>query len=368
MWYKIKPLDTLFFRDGRPFSMGSETWANPIFPPYPSTIYGAIRSWLIFERGNLKEFKNGKYKEEIGTTNEKGKLKIKGPFISLKDNLYFPVPLDFLKKKDAKESEKSNLFYINFETTPEILISDYPLQNILINKGDFEVEECNEIFDINCLKNYLQYTGQKIDFKEKKGLIFYEKKTGITRSRKTLVSEEGHIYRIPMIRLKKNLSLCIEIEGLNSYPEGGLIQIGGEGKIAKIEKIKNADPLKILRNSNFKLIDKLFKIYLATPAIFTKGWLPHWINEENLEGEFNGIKLKLISCSIGKFNLIGGWDLANKKPKAMYKAVPAGSVYYFKILDDKTAEAIKETFHLKNISDKNPEEGFGLIFIGEVRK
>jgi CRISPR type III-B/RAMP module-associated protein Cmr3 len=66
MWYEIIPNDTLFFRDGRPFSMGTETWATSIFPPYPSTVYGAIRSWLIFEKGGLKEFDEGKFKEELG--------------------------------------------------------------------------------------------------------------------------------------------------------------------------------------------------------------------------------------------------------------------------------------------------------------
>ena len=34
MLAKITPLDTVFFRDGKPFSWGEETWAEGIFPPY----------------------------------------------------------------------------------------------------------------------------------------------------------------------------------------------------------------------------------------------------------------------------------------------------------------------------------------------
>jgi len=370
MWYKIKPLDTLFFRDGRPFSMGAETWANPIFPPYPSTVYGAIRTWLIFERGSLKEFKEGKYKEELGTLTEKGNLKIKGPFICLDNNIYFPVPFDCLKKKGAPENEKNNLFYINWMNRPEIFISDYSLERILVNRNDFELEECDEFLDINSLKDYLIGNEEQLEFTEKKEFFSYERKTGIKRSRKTLSSEEGHIYRIYMIRLEKKVSLFIEINGLdiNNYPECGLIQIGGEGKTTKIERIDNDDPLKTLRDMNFQFENKIFKLYLATPAIFKKGWLPNWINEIHFEGNYNGISLKLIACSIGKFKLIGGWDLANNRPKPMYKAVPAGSVYYFKILDNAPPEKIKENFHLKNISDINPEEGFGLSFVGEVKE
>jgi len=367
MWYKIKPLDTLFFRDGRPFSMGAETWANPIFPPYPSTVYGAIRTWLIFERGSLKEFEEGKFKEELGTPSGKGNLKIKGPLICLDNNLYFPVPFDCLQKKGAPRSEKNNLFYIDCINKPEIFISYYPLERILINKNDFELEECNEFLDINSLKDYLKGHEKQLEFTEKKEIFSYEKKTGIKRSRKTLSSEEGYLYKIPMIKLKNKASLFVEIDGLSRYPEEGLLQIGGEGKTAKIEKIKNYDPLKTLKYMDFEFENKIFKIYLATPAIFEKGWLPKWINDKStFEGNHNGIKLKLMACSIGKYNLIGGWDLANKRPKPMYKAVPPGSVYYFKILDDTPAEKIKEVFHFKNISDINLEEGFGLSFVGEV--
>jgi len=377
MGYKIKPLDTLFFRDGRPFSMGAETWAKPIFPPYPSTVYGAIWTWLIFEKGSLKEFEDGKYEIELGRIikNEKsnfkeikkGRLKIKGPFICLDNNIYFPVPFDLLQKKGAPKSEKNNLFYIDFINKPEIFISDYPLERILVNKNDFELEECNEFLDINSLKDYLMGYEEQLEFTEKKEIFSYEKKTGIKRSRKTLSSEEGHLYRIPMIRLERGVSFYIEIEGLNSYPQEGKVQLGADWRIVKIEKTEK-DLLKELRELNFQLNNKIFKVYFATPVIFKKGWIPDWINETTFEGNHQKIRLKLIACSIGKFNLIGGWDLANKKPKMMYKAVPPGSVYYFKILDDTSVDKIKEVFHLKNISDINAEEGFGLSLVGEVKQ
>jgi len=369
MFYKIKPLDTLFFRDGRPFSMGAETWANPIFPPYPSTIYGAIRTWLIFERGNLKDFEDGKFENELGRIIKdekgdikvkKGSLKMKGSLVALNDILYFPVPKDLLKRKDKNEER---LYSINLIKKPEILTSEYPLKNVLINKEEFELDEVDEFIDINSLKDYLKNSERILEYTDKEKIFKQEKKTGIKRSKKTLSSEEGHLYRIPMIRLEKGASLFVEIEGLNSYPENGVIQIGGEGKTAKIEKC--SDLLESIRNLNFKFKNRMFKLYLATPAIFNKGWIPEWI-EENFEGNYKEIKLRLISCSIGKYNLIGGWDLARKRPKPMYKAVPAGSVYYFEILDDTPAEKIKETFHLKNISDINPQEGFGLSLVGEM--
>jgi len=368
MWYKIEPLDTLFFRDGRPFSMGSETWANPIFPPYPSTVYGAIRTWLIFEKGNLREFEEGKYKEELGTITEKGRLTIRGPFIGLNHNnynLYFPVPCDFLKKKGKNEG--NNLYYIDYINKPDIFTSDYSLESILVNRNDYEFEESDGFIDINSLKDYLMVRKKNLQFTEKKEIFSEEKKTGIKRCRKTLSSEEGHLYRIPMIRLKREAYFFVEIDGLDSYPQEGMVQLGADWKAIKIVKIKK-DLFYELRELDFHLNSKIFKIYLATPSIFKNGWLPEWINSSNFDGTYNGIRLKVVACTIGKFNLIGGWDLANKKPKTMYKAVPAGSVYYFKILDDTPAEKIKKNLHLKCISDVNPEEGFGLSLVGEVKQ
>lgn len=56
----------------------------------------------------------------------------------------------------------------------------------------------------------------------------------------------------------------------------------------------------------------------------------------------------------------------------MRKAAPAGSVYYFKILNSSDDQELKEAFHFKNISDdfvdiKYSKEGFGLGILGEVK-
>ncbi|MEO0297373.1 MAG: type III-B CRISPR module-associated protein Cmr3 [candidate division WOR-3 bacterium] len=361
MWIKISPNDTLFFRSGRPFAMGFETWTDTIFPPYPSTIYGALRTFLIFERSSLREFKSGKYKD-IGTPDKKGTMKIIGPFIFNSENgkIYLPSPLDLVMKKENKKKDK--LFQISKLKKPEIFYAEYPLEDILIYPKREQVESAEGYLDSITFKEYLQ--GQNREYSFISGFYTPEPKIGIARDDITLSSKEGYLYRIPMIRLKKDYCFLVKIDGIDNMPEKGLFALGGEGKTVKFEKI-NDNPLEDLENMNFELKDGIFKIYLVTPAIFEKGWLPGWINAETLEGEKDGIKLKLIACSIGKFIRIGGWDIAKGEPKPMYKAVPPGSVYYFKVLSG-SFEKIKEVFHFKNISDINPEEGFGLSCVGVV--
>jgi len=368
MWMKIKPNDTLFFRTGRPFTMGDDTWADSVFPPYPSTIYGAIRTFFIFEKGNLKEFKEGKFKDEIGTTSEKGSLKIIGPFLYNEDiNLiYFKPPLDLVKLKNGEKENR--LLPLDLINKPEFLYSDeFFSDKILVSKGVEQVDEPDGWLDQITFKDYLEGKYDRILIIKDKEIFEKELKIGIARDRKKFTSRERYLYRIPMIRLKKDFGFLIKIQGLNSIlPKSGVFQLGGEGKTVSYE-VLGSNPTKEIEDVKLEPKDNMFKIYLATPAIFKKGWIPDWIDENKLEGEKEGIKLKLIACAIGKFLRIGGWDMANNKPKTMYKAVPAGSVYYFKVLNGADSEKIKNVFHFKNISDINPEEGFGLSLVGVVR-
>ena len=104
MFLKIKPFDTLFFRDAKPFNMGSDTWAEYLFPPLPSTLYGAIRSFLIFYYGSLQKFLTEEMPEQkwIGTKDHKGELKVKGPFIYNGQPL-FSIPADLVKVEEKKK-------------------------------------------------------------------------------------------------------------------------------------------------------------------------------------------------------------------------------------------------------------------------
>ncbi|MCX8042438.1 MAG: type III-B CRISPR module-associated protein Cmr3 [Thermodesulfobacteriaceae bacterium] len=359
MWIKIVPNDNLFFRTGRPFGMGSETWTDSIFPPYPSTIYGALRTYLLFHRGSLKKFREQDY-EDIGSPGKKGSMKILGPLLAIKQSILFPAPFDLVKKK---ESEK--LVFLSKISKPKFFFADYPHDNLLMFTGNNQVEEANAFIDDLTLKEYLECKKKEFSYIKKSILYLIEPKIGIARERLTLTSKEGHLYRIPMIRLSRDNFILVRVSGVLNMPEKGIFNLGGEGKTVYYEKLEG-NPLESLENLRLNLTNRVFKIYLATPAIFEKGWLPNWIDEKSLEGNFNGIELKLICCAIGKYVRIGGWDLAKKEPKPMYKAVPAGSVYYFEVLDNTTEKGIRNTFHLKNISDINPEEGFGLSLVGDV--
>jgi len=88
-------------------------------------------------------------------------------------------------------------------------------------------------------------------------------------------------------------------------------------------------------------------------------------DKETLTGKYSGLKLRLLTASIGKPLNIGGFDMKERKPKPMYKAVPAGSVYYFEITEG-DIQKVFEIFNQKAISDLYPEQGFGMAYVGKI--
>ena len=361
MFIKITPFDTLFFRTGRPFSGGEDTWVDTVFPPFPSTLYGAIRSLLIFHMGTIEDFKAGRFKEIIGTPTEKGSMKLKGPFLHKKGDIFLRSPHDILRVNDKGKLEPLKLL-----KKPNLFISNYGLEDILVWPKEDTVDESTGFIDMIEFIDYLKNKKETYYETKKEEIYVWEYKIGIARNKATGTSKEGYLYRIPLIRLLGDANLVVKVEGVNDFPTEGAIQLGGESKAAKFEKT-DAHQLEELVNIDLNFSEGFFKVYLATPAVFENGWLPKWIDEETLEGKFEGVKLKLIACAIGRSIPIGGWDMAKNRPKPMRRAVPAGSVYYFQLVDNNSATRVKEAFHLKNISDLLPEEGFGLAILGEVK-
>lgn len=355
MTIRIEPLDTFFFRDGKPFTMGAERWTDTVFPPSPSVFYGALRTcWLSNQVGGFSS-KNIALSEN---------LQINGIFIQINDNLYLPVPKDFVEKKKNKGE---HLLTDKLET---VISSKSSLLSVLsVEHKNLIMEDItqNALFDVNVLKQYLKK--QNVDYyyySKSSEYLVKESKIGIARGSDTHTTDEGMLYRVDLNRFKNDennqIAFVVDCEGLDSFPKNGKVKLGGEGKLASFELITQKNiPAPIFENCNE------FKIYLATPTIFQNGWLPNWINKTTLLSERSDFEIKLISASIGKYTSIGGFDLVKGEPKPMYKAVPAGSVYHFQLIKGDIDTVVK-AFHGKSISDIESyrKQGFGLSYIGKI--
>ncbi|MBZ0181540.1 MAG: type III-B CRISPR module-associated protein Cmr3 [Melioribacteraceae bacterium] len=359
MKIKIDAIDTLFFKDGKPFSMGEETWADGIFPPPPSVIYGAISSSML---SNNPELFN-----KLGREFDFDDLKITNIFYRIKNTSYYPLPLDFVYRKnktareinDEKYDRKYKVSLLKREFSHSLSSLN---REIKIVTADEEVETLsNAMISESDLNNYLSgYIDDEIKCLILDDYFLTESKVGIGRNDVTHTTEESKLYRVGM-RRPTDFSIFVELDDNENIKElTKFIKLGAEGKVARIS---NPDLSNYL-NDISGIDNGKFKLYLQTPSFFEKGWLPSWIDKKTMKGKIDNLELELLTAYVGKPISIGGFDMLNKKPKAMRKAVPAGSVYYFKILSGDFEQA-KNLLNNRSISEFDSEKyGYGKTLIG----
>lgn len=400
--YSVQTDDVLFFRDGRPFSQGESSHLKSIFPPFPTVIYGAVRTALLFQSCDNQVLIDGVSIEAktnlINFITGEGDniLQIRGPWLmrSHKDSeVLFPVPSDLagipknLVKPNGNDSSDNKADDINtgdqniryteivrlkrikadeFQfirsgsagnnlKLPELMVHEKPY-----GKGCLEPEALTGHFIT--LKGLMKWQkDETIELDEivsPSELWVNEPRTGIAIKTESRNTENGMLYSINCIRLKDNVNLAFEVNRIE-MTDGTIIRLGGEGKTALLEKQNNAF-LPVIDNNATS--NKLFALSFLSPAIFDNGPFPKAINRKTLEGLISDVKIKIIAASIGKFVNIGGWDMALKRPKPLRRAVPAGSVFYCECLegDWKKLNGI-------NLSDFMPEQGFGTIVVGGLK-
>ena len=77
------PVDTLFFRDGRPYHRGelSQAGVASLFPPYPATLVGAIRAACARAMGWTGGNWNPRIRSRLGDRGNLGPLRFRGPVV-----------------------------------------------------------------------------------------------------------------------------------------------------------------------------------------------------------------------------------------------------------------------------------------------
>lgn len=362
--FQIDAIDTLFFRDGKPFSMGEETWANGLFPPYPSTVYGMLRSLHFATHLNELSSANTIVDPTLA-------LALKGYILGLsKDtgefNTAFPIPND-LYAEGREKPNQATLFRCVARPSEEKIISDYPFDYVLETQGQKKIQTLGgkALLTGSEFTNYLSDAQDQYDIEWLSHYMTEEPKVGIGRDYHTRSSAEGKLYRVAMNRPageKGSLQLLLKFEGLR-LADFGISRFGAEGKAIEYQLTDFPEV-----STSVTTQDKYFKIYFATPAIFKEGAYPlSWLLNHGL---------KLLTGASGKPEYIGGFDLKKVAPKPMLKAIPAGTVFYVKIEDEKKAAGIIEKLHEGSIYNLAPKcdvyqesfqkQGFGLTYIGKL--
>ena len=144
----------------------------------------------------------------------------------------------------------------------------------------------------------------------------------------------------------------------------GLVHLGGERRLSALQPEPEQTwpspppdwPDRIARAGGLSLT-------LLTPAIFSAGYRPGWLDVD-LIGSPTAVprlRLQLRAVAVGRWQPHSGWDLARRRPRPSRKLAGAGATYWFRILDGFDSRAL-DALWLASVSDgeQDRRDGFGL--------
>ena len=392
--WQFAPLDTLFFRDGRPFNAGETVWLNSQFPPSGRTLQGAIRSAIVEHSGmdwtryhaicKSENAEGNTLVKAIGNAQDLGQMQLSGPFL-LRDNEWLlPAPLDLFDSKHGYGLLAPSARAVECDLG-KVRLPQGAGKGLKTQEGKYvtgavmakllagQTETSPSKPDVSLWK---LFADNPDDPEEKDALADLEPKVGLGRDNALRQHKDGMLYSIATVRLRERVELAMVVAGIDTdlHPSGPFIQrLGGEGKLAKIS-ISESPAWPTMPKLTPKAGKLRFKLVLTTPVYFKERWRPAGFElRESVgwQGSWPAIAanrkaieladVTLVSACIGKAVRIGGWDLAANAPRPLEGFIPAGSVYFCEI-DTGRAENVA-ALHGGHIG-LYCEYGFGHVLVG----
>lgn len=336
----INPYDVLFFRESRDFSAGENHVAESI-EPMPHTIAGAIMGFLYHKEEG---------KKLIDLENKKPNFSIYGAFFSLNDEPLFKIPMDVVETD-------SKLAFLEPHKTPLNNLDNWAVVAVREGKRTLHFSPARGFIGYETLKDYLSGT-LKPEALERKIIgpeVVYTKEVrvgiGLTNTKTT---EEGLLYRVTTLRFKENAGIVAYVsekaeELKKALGDRGILKLGGESRFAEFRVSSKTE--------EFPLKDELikpgrtFKLYLATPLVIRGNSVTEFFKKA-----INGVRV--LKVFTDRPLPVTGWDMAEKKPKPIKWALPAGTVVWMKA---------EENVEIPPKLGEMREFGYGLVFVGKLR-
>lgn len=369
---EIEPIDGLFVNSGRPNAMGEAHVLQGIFPPLPTNFYGLLRDIFIdrlkiTDRNLLNNFK----------TDPTFDLRIEGIYIQHFDKdasyVYVPKPIDMVFKRsdNHKITHERECYLLELENKDfENCFSSNHFNNSLLTFSDDKPEDKENLF-ISIKNIEREKFSAVIDLTE---YTTKELRVGIKRDYSKKTVDEGHLYTI-VFNKPKDYNFLIEYsisdEKAKSVDENtnqGIKSFCAEGK--KVYYSFKDDHFS--SNLNWKGSTEIKKndtirLVLLTPSLFKDGWKP---SDNLIESFFGKGKVEMINAVVGKEQVIAGFDMIKKEGKKRRYSVPAGSVYYFKALENLKLKTGLQNVRFTEELDEKPDfyarQGFGIIYLAKI--
>ena len=385
--FRLDAIDLLFFRDGTPFNAGESGFLPSRFPPTPVSAYGFARAVLVESQcHNVVLYVNRGCSEcdrrdscavsgVVGDPSKRdGTLSIRGPYLAAGGSRYYKMPLDICSSQD---SEPTQMFPGG--VSDDVVETDLgqmrfphpgPGRHFYRDAGLLVVEESG-------LLSYLR--GESVDLGKVRSLAplgepfeclcDMESRVGISIDSSKGRARDHHLYQIEMVRPRPGTSINITLEEGGSQVNDGdslIMRFGGEGRVVHVSVV-DQPPFAVPPVAEIISKHHRFRLVLLQDANFQGSWIPPGLTRPQDEtsafsGTLNGVKVKLVSATIGRAARAGGWDTSRNRPRDLVPLVPAGSVYYFES-EESSGDEIMKAFHDRKVGVET-HLGFGHCVVG----
>ena len=361
---QLYPVDTWFFRDSTPFTLGAAPQENvkSLFPPHPLTVVGALRMSLASGKGwNGYERWSKDICKILGDgPDDLGALSLDGPFLLRNGKPLFRTPRHLLGLSRGTCWSPSAFLRPGAPVACD-LGSSVRLPDVVRSSHNADLKTGDSWWlTSHGLSAVLNGTlPSEEDVVPEQCLWLSEPRIGLARRVDTRTALDGMLYSTEHVRLRSNVSLGVRIAGLPAGwtpPFGQLLTLGGERRLAECEQWKSTVEFKVpwatIRATGEFVAVALSPLELAHDT---------YTGVESLNDLGNA---HVVSACLDRPQRIGGWNSLERQPLAVRSVLPPGSTLFCKTADPSSVvEAATAGNGMVRIGTRQ-EWGFGLVAIG----
>lgn len=367
----LEPVDALILRGNKLFG-DPGSYGESLLPPWPSVVSGAIRSRILADSGiDLAAFSQGKTAHpDLGTPTDPKDFVVCDFHLarrvgkSIERLITPPADLSIVMDEQgnpsvrrAKPVQLANRLASSAPLPLHPVLAESvrrkPVSGYWLTQDGFQRYLNGEL-------------PESADLVPSSRIWSIDDRVGVGLSADSRSAEEGKLFSTQAIVCKPDIGFIVRITGAEP-PQSGLLRFGGDGRAVSVTPIETtplrADRVALAHSGKLKLV-------LASPGLFSDGWLPHGVHSEadGYRFDLHGVRGRLVCASVPRAEVISGWDLAQWRPKPAQRVAPIGSVYWLDELEA-TPEAL-DKFVSAGLWSENCEnslrraEGFNRIWLG----
>lgn len=331
------PVDTLFFRDGRPYHQGElgQAGVASLFPPNPTTLVGAVRAACARAMGWTGGNWSAHIRRRLGDRADLGPLRFRGPVVMRRSDsgqgaseCLFPAPANLIGSPAQNDLPELALLAPGPEIACDIGSNVRLPTTVDAPEGAKLLRESGWWITAEGLHVVLRNSPPvATSLVHRRDLWASEPRVGIVRNETTRTTDQGAIYSPAHVRLGKGVALAMEAEGLpqefvtarHSLP----YPVGGEARACWLRC--GTEPLSLPGMPDFGPPNDTIRytVTLLTPTDAGEPPRPG-------EHDYAGLPGRIEAVCLPRPELVGGWDshVQGGVPLALRPHLAAGSVLF----------------------------------------